>query len=375
MDMISEIELEIIINHIRRGDPLPDKYKRWVEKSLTEFFFDSHNKQDQGHTETGINQSADEPTQEESLGYLIGVSPVMRNIFNTIKKIAHNNIPVLITDDKGTGKKSVARTLHDLGLSSTGPFILVDCGSFSEFDFDSKIFGQERAAVSTSRSEKRGLIELAQGGTIFFNQIGELALPLQAKLTSFFRDYSITASNNPLPTHIDARIISSSDIDLANAVEQGNFRKDVFFQINTISIKLPMLKERLDDILPLAKAFLDKYSREYNKKTKGLNPGAREALVGHSWPGNVIELENRIKRALVLAEGRKITLLDLGFEEQVLNHYGPISLKEAKENLEKDLLIKALNKHQGNLSKTANELDISRPTLYDLMVKHNIPKS
>lgn len=365
MYKLSKLDIEIIINCVRQGETLSDMYK--------EVLFKNNAQDDDDGNEPDVTQSLKKRTQDKSLGSLISVSSAMKDVFNTIKKVAHNNLPVLIVGEKGTGKKTVARTIHDLGPTNTGQFIVIDCGSLSEHDFDMKIFGRDGGKTLNGHTQKKGLIELAQGGTIYFNQIAELALPLQAKLISFFRDNTIMTSNNFMSTPINARIISSSDIDLASACNQDKFRKDIYYLINTISIQLPTLREREGDVFLLAKAFLDRYSIEYDKRMKGLTLSARDALFGHSWPGNVIELENRIKRAVILAEGKKITASDLGLEENNVPHR-PMALKMARQSFEKKLIVESIARHDGSLTKAATELDISRPTLYDLMVKYNIPK-
>jgi two-component system, NtrC family, response regulator len=356
MIKLTEMEINEIIACIRQGKPLPYGYKN--------ILFESDDRNNNVIHEEGNKQIRQTDFDKISLGQLIGVSPKIKKIFYIIQKIADKDVPVLIQGEMGTGKRIVAKTIHEISSRREKPFVVIDCGSFSEYDFDSKFVGGGKRHI-----------ELAQGGTIFFNKIGQLALPLQAKLTPFFRDKIIQNRNDGTLTHINTRIIASTDIDLKQATEDGNFRSEIFFNINTTSISLPALRERDEDVLFLANAFLDAHSRENKNEISGFTNDAFNALMSYSWPGNVLELNNIIRNAVLMAMGNKITREDLGIDAPVSSNgpeYKPINLKEAKDSFEKEMIVKSLIQHQNNLTQAADALGISRPTLYDLIKKYGL---
>jgi two-component system, NtrC family, response regulator len=356
MIKLTEMEINEIVACIRQGNPLPYGFKN--------ILFESNDGNNSVICEERNKQIRQTDFDKISLGKLIGVSPKIKKIFYIIQKIADKDVPVLIQGEMGTGKRIVAQTIHEISSRGEGPFVVIDCGSLSEHDFDGKFFGAGK-----------GYIELAQGGTIFFNKIGELALPLQARLTPFFREKAIQNRNNGTSTPINTRIIASTDIDLKQAMEDGNFRSEIFFHINTTSISVPALRERDEDILLLANAFLERYSRENKNKLSGFTNDAFNALISYSWPGNVLELKNFIRNAVVMAKGNKITREDLGIAAPISENspeYRPLNLKEAKESLEKEMIVKSLIQHQNNLTQAADALGISRPTLYDLIKRYDL---
>jgi two-component system NtrC family response regulator len=214
---------------------------------------------------------------------------------------------------------------------------------------------------------------MAEGGTLFLDEIGELPLTLQVKLLRFLQERVVERVGGREQIEVDTRVVAATNRDLKDAMKEGKFREDLYFRLGVILMNLPPLREREGDVLLLARAFLERYSDENRKKIKGFTDQALDAIEQYAWPGNVRELENRIKRAVIMAEGAKITSVDLEMEAPQ-PRYESMGLKEARESLEKDLLSKALARNSGNLTKAAQELGISRPTLYDLMEKFEMPK-
>ncbi|MBD3178663.1 MAG: AAA domain-containing protein, partial [Candidatus Latescibacteria bacterium] len=317
---------------------------------------------------------------------IIGLSPPMRELFMTIEKIAPTDVTVLITGESGTGKELAARAIHSRSTRSGGPFVTINCGAIPENLLESELFGHRKGSFTGAYSDKKGKFEVADGGTLFLDEIGELPQTLQVKLLRFLQDRIIERVGGNRQIQLDVRIIAATNRDLDEMMEQGNFRNDLFYRINTINIILPPLKERGDDILLLAKYFLHKYNRKLKRNISGFSDSAREALYGYPWPGNVRELENRIKRAVIMCSGRSIEVGDLDLEssgeeipasgEEGLDSFADawhrISLKEARSRIERKIISGALIRTSGNISAAAEELDVSRPTLHDLINKYGI---
>jgi len=238
---------------------------------------------------------------------------------------------------------------------------------------ESELFGHEKGAFTGAHMQRKGRFEMAEGGTLFLDEIGELPLNLQVKLLRFLQDRVVERIGGRGQIEVDTRVVAATNRDLKEAMKEGKFREDLYFRLGVILITLPPLRERAGDIFLLSRAFLERYSGENKKKIKGFTDEALSSIEQYSWPGNVRELENRIKRAVIMTEGVKITLADMQMEApETANNR--MNLKDARENLEKDMLLKALSRNSGNLTKAATELGISRPTLYDLMDKLGIPK-
>ncbi len=309
----------------------------------------------------------------DSFEGMLGASPKMLEVFSTIKKVSTTDAPVLITGESGTGKELVARAIHSLSSRKSKPFIPINCGAIPENLLESELFGHEKGSFTGAHAQRKGRIEMAEGGTLFLDEIGELPFSLQVKLLRFLQEKIIERVGGREEIGVDTRVVSATNRDLEEAMKGGSFRNDLYFRLGVISISLPPLRERKGDVLLLAKAFLERYADENTKNIKGFTPQAIDAIEQYEWPGNIRELENRIKRAVIMAEGRKITPEDLEMASPPAG-FEIIGLKEAREALEKELILKALSRNNGNLTKAAAELGISRPTLYDLMEKFEIPK-
>ncbi|RMD54343.1 MAG: sigma-54-dependent Fis family transcriptional regulator, partial [Nitrospirae bacterium] len=294
---------------------------------------------------------------------IIGTSDKMQIVLSEIKKVAKTDVPVLITGESGTGKELVARAIHEQSNRSEKAFVAINCGAIPENLLESELFGHEKGAFTGAHAVRKGRIELADRGTLFLDEIGELPMHLQVKLLRFLQEQSIVriGGNEEIP--VDVRIVSATNVDLEKAILKGNFREDLYFRISVVNIKLPPLRDRGEDLMLLANYFLHEYAMEYKKNIKGFSKSAIEAMKTHRWRGNVRELKNRIKRAVIMTEKRKITHNDLELDS-LYTKYDGMTLKEAKEELERELIQKALHRNRGNISRAASDLGISRPTLY-----------
>ena len=304
---------------------------------------------------------------------MIGTSSKMQDIFSAIRKVATTDAPVLIRGESGTGKELVARAIHRLSIRASRPFIPINCSAIPENLIESEFFGHEKGTFTGAHVQRKGRFEMAEGGTLFLDEIGDLPLTIQVKLLRFLQEKTIERVGGREQIEVDTRILAATNRDLEEAMRKSVFRDDLFYRISVINISLPPLRERSADIVLLAKTFLDRYAIESKKKIKGFSSQVIEALERYAWPGNVRELENRIKRAVIMSEGKKITLEDLEMQS-VAGVKENILLKDAREHLEKELILKAIARNENNLTKAASDLGISRPTLYDLMQKLGIPK-
>ena len=307
----------------------------------------------------------------DSFEGMLGTSEKMQAVFAMVRKVSTADVPVLIEGESGTGKELVAHAIHQLSPRKDGPFVVINCGAIPENLLESELFGHEKGAFTGAHIQRKGRFKLADGGTLFLDEIGELSLPLQVKLLRFLEEQVIERIGGRKGIEVDVRVIAATNKDLKEAMKDGNFREDLYFRLGVVSISLPPLREREGDIILLAKSFLNRYAEESRKKLTGFTKEAIAAIERYEWTGNVRELENRIKRAVIMAEGRKLNPADLEMGVPKPK-YDNMDLKEARDTLEKELIKKALLRNQGNITKAAKELKISRPTLYDLMEKFKI---
>jgi two-component system NtrC family response regulator len=307
---------------------------------------------------------------------MIGSCPKMIEVFSTIQKVAVSEAAILITGESGTGKELVARAVHQRSLRSGGPFIPINCGGIPDNLIESELFGYEKGAFTDAKNRRIGMIEKAHEGTLFLDEIGELPIQLQVKLLRFLQDLKIQRVGGREEIDIDTRIIAATNIDLQKAIKEGKFREDLYYRISVISVGLPSLRERGDDIILLAKSFLTKFAYAQNKSLKGFSADAVSAIENYDWPGNVRELENKVQRAVVMAEEKLITAKDLLIKVPEITissqNSAPATLKDIRQKVEFEIIQKALARNAGNISRTAEELAISRPTLHDLINKYKI---
>lgn len=312
--------------------------------------------------------------QEYKFEEIIGRSQPMQDVFELVKNVAASDTTVLITGESGTGKELIARALHANSPRRYNPFITASCGAMPEGLLESELFGHEKGAFTGALYTKKGRFELAEGGTLFLDEIGEISLKTQVDLLRVLSEKSFRRVGGVEPTSIDARIVSATNRDLKKAIQEGTFREDLFYRFNVVSIHLPPLRKRREDIQLLADHFLDKFRAETNKKIEGISSKALNLMMEYDWPGNVRELENAIERAVVVGKGSEIVPQDLPFFKQgVTEERGP-KLKSLKDR-ERLYILQTLEENEWNISRTAEELGIDRVTLYNKIKKYNLEKS
>jgi two-component system NtrC family response regulator len=305
---------------------------------------------------------------------MLGSSPRMVDVFTSIRKVANAEAPVLILGESGTGKEMVARAIHQRSDRRGGPFIAINCGAIPENLLESELFGHERGAFTGAHVQRKGRIELADKGTLFLDEVGELPLALQVKLLRFVQEQSIERIGGRTPIQVDTRVVAATNVELKKATEAGRFREDLYYRLAVVVIKLPALRDRMEDLPLLAKAFLQKCATQNKRSSLDFSAKAMRAIQRHSWPGNVRELENRVKRAVIMAEGRYVTPEDLELRDNS-DAPGIITLKQARETAEREVILAALQRGGGKISRAAEDLGISRPTLYELMEKLGIARA
>ncbi len=317
-----------------------------------------------------------------SMEGLFGQCPPMEEIFSIIRKVGSIDVPILVLGESGTGKELVARAIHENSLRKKGPFIPINCGAIPENLLEAELFGHEKGSFTGAQARVQGKVEFAHGGTLFLDEIGDMPLLLQVKLLRFLQEKVIQRVGGREDIEVDARIVAATNLDIDEAIKNGHFREDLYYRIGVVTAKLPPLRERGDDIAMLANLFMRRFAHEYKRRVKCFSVASLRVLNTYEWPGNIRELENRIKRAVVMTETQTIEPHDLGFTANDMSddqdnppHYGVdvggMNLKEARAAVEKSLLGEALAATQGNVMKAAESLGVSRPTLYDLMKKHN----
>ncbi len=304
---------------------------------------------------------------------IIGASRAMETLHKTVRKIANNSFPVLISGESGTGKELIAHAIHHQSDRAEKPFVAINCGAIPENLMESELFGHEKGSFTGAHAQRKGRIEFAEGGTLFLDEIGELGLNLQVKLLRFLQEKTLERVGGRKSYEIDARVVAATNRDLKELTQSGAFREDLYYRLSVVSVTSPPLREREGDLLLLTHAFLNQFSEEARKKIKGLTKEAIEALSVYDWPGNVRELENKIKRAVVMAEGAFLTAEDL----ELANQSGPPPLprlKDAKDRLERELAEEALTRYGGNITHAASALGISRQAFHDIISKHGIER-
>ena len=343
-----------------------------------------------------LQNSADQDKKNSYSG-IFGQCPRMQQVFAMIKKVASIDVPILILGESGTGKEVVAKAIHARGIRKDCSFVAINCGAIPESLLESELFGHEKGAFTGAQNRVLGKVEYAEGGTLFLDEIGEMAPLLQVKLLRFLQEKVIQRVGGREDIAVDTRIVAATNVDIQKSISDGKFREDLYYRIGVITIELPPLRERGEDIELLANIFLRRFGQEFGKKVRGFSTTARTWLKTYDWPGNVRELENKIKRAVVMTESSIVGACDLGFEEcsealdsdqvsgnshhqDALDIGGQFSfvgmtLKEARFQIDSILLQQAIERSEGNILKAAEELAVSRPTFYDLLKKHGLHQS
>lgn len=300
-----------------------------------------------------------------------GEGPQMAAVRKLTERIAPTDATVLITGENGTGKDLLAAEIHRLSSRSSMPMVAVDLGAVTETLFESELFGHVKGAFTDARSDHAGKFEQADGGTLFLDEIGNIPLHLQAKLLRALQNRSITRVGGSRSIPVDIRLVCATNMDLPKMVAEGKFREDLWYRINTTCIHLPPLRERCDEILPLAGMFLAEFAEKYNRQARSLGKDAENILMKARWNGNIRELRNVMEKAVIISEGQTITAADLSIQEAESQEDG-ITREETLEMMEERMIRAAVKKFNGNLSLVARSLDISRPTLYSKLKKYNI---
>jgi len=307
-----------------------------------------------------------------SFSGMMGSSSAVRTIFESIRKVATTDAPVLLLGESGTGKEMAARAIHQCSSRKDGPFIAINCSAIPETLLESELFGHEKGAFTGAHAQRKGRFEMANGGTLFLDEIGEIPLPLQVKLLRFLQEQCIERVGGRQAINIDARVVTATNADLKKGMAGATFREDLYYRLAVVQLTLPPLRDREGDVRLLAQFFLQRFGAQSNKSGLAFDSEALRALDRYAWPGNVRQLENCIRRAVIMCEGKRLTVRDL--ELAPAEQGATASLKDARENLERDMIQSALRKHAGKIAPAAAELGVSRPTLYDLMEKLNIGK-
>ncbi len=295
----------------------------------------------------------------------------MTRLCRTIEKVAPSSASVLLLGESGTGKELLARAVHQLSARSGKRFVAINCAAIPDNLLESELFGYEKGAFTGAAKQTKGKLEYADGGTLFLDEVGDLPLPLQAKLLRFLQERVLERVGGRQEIEVDVRIVSATHQDLAALIKAERFREDLFYRLSEIAVNIPPIRERQGDAALLAHAFLEKFSREMSRSLRGFTAEAIAAIEAHPWPGNVRELENCIKRAAIMAESNQITLADLGLKVTEPD-VGPLNLRQVREEAERKAVVRALGRAGGNVMQAAELLGVSRPTLYDLINRYGI---
>ena len=305
--------------------------------------------------------------RDQRFGSVIGASKAMQTIFEAVERVAPASVSVLITGETGTGKELIAHEIHRRSPRADGPFITINCGAIPEHLLESELFGHERGAFTGATARRDGKFHAAHRGTLFLDEIGEMPAALQVKLLRVLQEHCVTRVGSNTPEELDFRVLAATHVDLHEAVATKRFREDLYYRLNVVELRLPPLRKRGDDVLLLANFLIERLAPELGVSSRPLSASCREALRRYDWPGNVRQLENRIKRALILASGSALTPADLELQESALPQRR--SLAEAKEAFALNYILETLEQNGGNRSQTARDLDVDPRTIFRYLEK------
>ena len=306
---------------------------------------------------------------------MLGISAQMQAAFALIRKVAGTDAPVLLLGESGTGKEMAAAAIHRRSMRKDGPFVAINCNAIPENLFESELFGHEKGAFTGAHIQRKGMMETASGGTLFLDEIGELPPAIQVKLLRFLQEHRLQRVGGRQEIQIDTRLVAATNADLKQLIDTGKFREDLYFRLAVVTIRLLPLRERGEDVLFLAREFLQRYAAKSGRTKLIFAPDALRAITRYSWPGNVREVQNRVKRAVIMTSGSRVTAKDLELEH-VQDRAAPsaTTLREARQRVEREMIEQALKRNSGKITSAAADLGISRPTLYELMEKLGIAK-
>lgn len=358
--------------------PRPLLEQPQVRHMIVERFFDFHTLPlDLGRVLIGVGHAHGmavlkddinfEHARRDAGGEMVGASGVMQDFFRAIGKVAVADAPVLIVGESGTGKELTARTLHKRSLRAGGPFVAINCAALPATLIQSELFGHEKGAFTGASQRRVGRIEAAHGGTLLLDEIGDLPLDLQSNLLRFLQEGQVDRIGATIPVPVNVRVMAATHVDLLQAVAQGRFREDLYHRLNVLQLEIPPLRARREDIPILARHYFMQFIRDGRRSVRGLSREAMMAMNAHSWPGNVRELINRVRRAVVMCEGRLVLPGDLGLAGPCTHCLPGATLAEIREQAEREAIQAALCRNGNNHSRAAKELGISRTTLYRLL--------
>jgi len=308
------------------------------------------------------NLSLKEAISSKQYGELIGSGASMREVYRRIEKVAGTDISVLVTGETGTGKEVVAREIHRRSHRAAGPFVAVNCGAIPEALLESELFGHVKGAFTGAIATRVGRFQAAHGGTLFLDEIGDMPAALQVKILRALQERAVTKVGDSRPEPVDIRVIAATNRVLEEEIRKGTFREDLYYRLNVVSIQLPPLRDRGEDLAVIAKYFLQRCAREFGVKVRGFTPGALVAMRKYAWPGNIRELENRMKKAVVLADKALVSAEDLDLRPEVLEPILPLA--QAKEEFQKRYINEVLERNAGNRTKTAKDLGVDPRTIF-----------
>jgi two-component system NtrC family response regulator len=303
---------------------------------------------------------------------VIAIADPMVKACRTVEKVAPTNATVLLLGDSGTGKELLARAVHSLSPRAAKPFVAINCAAIPDTLLESELFGYEKGAFTGAVRQTQGKFEHANGGTLFLDEIGDMPLALQAKLLRFLQDRVVERIGGRERIPVDVRIVCATNKDLPALITRGEFRDDLYYRISEVSIRIPPLRERGADAVVIAQDVLERRAREHQRPVRGFTPEAIKAIETYPWPGNIRELENRVNGAVIMSESRYVTVGDLGLPDSGEGDLNWLNLRVARQRAEREAIRQALAVARGNLSRTAELLGITRPTLYDLLEKNGI---
>lgn len=363
----------VVTGHNDRGNAVTaigfgayDFYEKPIDPEMLNFVVDRAAKV--SHLEEE-NRNLAAKTSTSPFAELIAVSPEMLSVCRTVEKLAPADVTTLILGESGTGKEVLVRALHSLSSRSRKRLVAINCAAIPENLLESELFGYEKGAFTGAVKTTPGKIETAGGGILFLDEIGDLPLALQSKLLRFLQERVVERIGGRKEIPVDVRVICATHQDLANLIREGRFREDLYYRINEATISVPPLRERGGDAVVLARSFLTRFAKQQQRPIRDFAHGALEVIEHYDWPGNVRELENRVKRAVIMADGVEISAMDLELADTQVDAQ-PFDLREVREIAERTAIQRAMSYTDNNVSRTADLLGVTRPTLYNLMKKH-----
>lgn len=297
--------------------------------------------------------------------------PGMLKVCRNVERVAPSNASVLLLGESGSGKELLARALHELSLRSEKRFVAINCAAIPENLLESELFGYEKGAFTGASKTTRGKIEFADGGTFFLDEVGDLSPALQAKMLRFLQERVVERVGGREEIPVNVRVVCATHRNLKKLIEEGGFREDLYYRLSEIEVTIPPLRDRQGDATLLAHAFLHRFNQQEGRSVKGFKQKALRAIEDHPWPGNAREMENYIRRAVIMTDANLISAEDLGLSEPSTESE-PLNLREVRNDAERKAIVKALSRVDGNIQATAELLGVSRPTVYDLMTRHGL---